>query len=137
MQRRDANSLLARFERCELTAKEFGHRQHVRAAWELLSQCPPAQAVPRFTAAVRRFAAHHDQPDLYHETITWAFLFAINERIHRLPAGHAWDEFADANPELLKGSRRFLGAYYSPERLASPVARRHFVLPDRAGLATG
>ncbi len=87
----------------------------------------------RFRASLRRFAAHQDAPGLYHETITSAFLFAINERIHRLGVDHGWTDFATAHPELLDDGRAFLAGYYSRERLASGLARRHFLLPDRPG----
>lgn len=126
-------ALLRQLETCSLPAGGFGHRDHVRAAWAMLRLDPPARAMARFRASIKRFATHNNAPDLYHETITSAFLFAINERIQRLDGDHDWEEFAAANPDLLADGRAFLAAHYSRERIESAVARRHFVLPDKPG----
>lgn len=128
--------LLHDLEACALPPGGFRHRDHVRAAWAMLRLEPAPRAMARFRASLKRFATHADAPGLYHETITSAFLFAINERIQRLDADHGWEEFAAANPELLEDGRAFLDAYYSRERIESEIARRHFLLPDRPGHAS-
>jgi len=67
-----------------------------------------------------------------HETITVAFLALINERI-ALGGDHGWESFAAANPDLF--GRNSLAPFYAPEELASPEARRVFLLPRRRGHA--
>jgi hypothetical protein len=121
--------LLQDFEACALPNHAFRHRDHVNVAWLYLSQFPLLEALARFTAALRRFAAHHGKPGLYHETITWAFMTIIHERMQRRPAGD-FDTFAAANPDLLTWKPSILEHYYTPETLASDLARRVFVLPD-------
>jgi hypothetical protein len=71
---------LAAFEAGTLPEELFRHRDHVRAAWLLLREEPPAAALARFSAALKRFAAVHGKARLYHETITWAYLLLIRER---------------------------------------------------------
>ena len=66
---------------------------------------------------------------LYHETITWAYVALIHERVERRPAAH-WEEFCRLNPDLLSWRPSILDRYYRPETLASDLARRVFVLPD-------
>ncbi|HSP13465.1 MAG TPA: hypothetical protein VLV78_01790 [Thermoanaerobaculia bacterium] len=118
---------LAAFEACSLD--EFHHRDHIRAAWCYLAANPLLEAVQRFTASLKRFAGAHGQPQLYHETITWAFLFLVHERMR---AGEAWNAFAARNPDLLAWKPSILDRYYRAETLASERARRTFVLPDGA-----
>src|SRR6185503_15445544 len=70
--------LVERFERADVA--KFHHPDHVRVAFAYLRVMPLLDAIGRFTAALRRFAAAQGKPRLYHETITWAFLFIIHER---------------------------------------------------------
>ena len=111
--------------------EEFHHRDHVRAAWLLLRETSPAAALDRFSSALKRFAATKGKTGLYHETITWAYLLLINERIERGAREAEWDDFALANPDLLVWRPSVLDGYYTPETLGSDLARRVFVLPDR------
>ena len=94
----------------------------------------PSSASPAFPPALRRYAEHQGATKLYHETITWAFLFLIQERRQQLPADHGWEDFARANPELLQDHKGTLARYYSKERLGSDLARSVFLMPDRCPL---
>jgi hypothetical protein len=122
---------LAAFEAGTLPEELFRHRDHVRAAWLLLREETPASALARFSAALRRFAAILGKAGLYHETITWAYLLLINERMERTGRDRSWREFAEGNADLLTWRPTILEAYYSEETLRSELARRVFVLPDR------
>ena len=122
---------LGAFEDGSLPEECFHHRDHVRAAWLLLREASPATALDRFSSALKRFAAAKGKTGLYHETITWAYLLLINERIERGGGKAEWDDFASANPDLLVWRPSVLDGYYTPETLGSELARRVFVLPDR------
>jgi hypothetical protein len=80
---------------------------------------------------LQRFAAHNGKSRLYHETITWTFLFLIRERIARAGKPCSWRAFAIANPDLLLEGKNLLKKYYREETLASDLARTTFLLPDR------
>jgi len=118
------------FEDCTLPNSDFHHRDHVRLAWIYLRQYPPLDALARFTAGLQRFAAFHGHPGLYHETITWAYLFLIHERMADSPAGEGWEEFAARHPDLVTWKPSILDRYYAPATLRSDRARRLFVLPS-------
>jgi hypothetical protein len=118
--------LVERFERAAMD--EFHHRDHIRVAFAYLRTMPLLDAVRAFPAALRRFAAAQGKPQLYHETITWAFLFIIHERMALAP-GAAWSEFIAANEDLLRWKPSVLERYYPAEVLQSELARRVFVLP--------
>ena len=109
------------------TLPEFHHGDHVRAAWCYLATSPLLSALERFTAALKRFAAAQGKPQLYHETITWAYLFLIHERMRD---GESWDEFAARNPDLLVWRPSILERYYRSETIGSDRARQSFLLPD-------
>jgi hypothetical protein len=127
----DDGRFLADFEAGRVPAEGFSHREHLRAAWLYLRDWPAAEAIARFTSALRRFAAARGRPDVYHETVTWAFLLLVGERRARGPAGEAFEGFLARNPDLLSWRPSVLDAYYTRETLDSEVARRCFVFPDR------
>lgn len=125
------DELIAQFERDTTPAGSFHHADHVRLAFEYLLRHSTLDALERFSTALKEFAAAQGKAQLYHETITWAYLFLIRERMVR---GQTWQDFAAANPDLLtweRGSRGILAQYYAAETLASDAARASFILPDR------
>ena len=128
---RDDREFLEAFESGALSAGAFHHRDHVRLAWLYLRRLPPAAALAKFSDGLRRFAASAGKAGLYHETITWAYLLLIRERMERGGPGERWSEFAAGNPDLLIWKPSILNRYYREETLASDLARRVFVLPDR------
>ncbi|HEV7784800.1 MAG TPA: hypothetical protein VGQ28_05640 [Thermoanaerobaculia bacterium] len=125
------DDFVARFEDCTLPNGAFHHRDHVRLAWLYLRRHSPLEALRHFAEGLQRFATANGHPGLYHETITWAFLLLIRERMERDAAGGTWEDFAAAQPELLSWKPSILNRYYRPETLGSELARRVFVMPDR------
>lgn len=113
------------------TLAGFHHEQHVRVAWLFVRRHGMPAALGEFTTAIKRFAAAKGAHDLYHETITWAFLLLVAERMARTPVD-TWDAFAAANADLLAWKPSILERYYSKAVLTSDLARRIFVMPDLA-----
>jgi hypothetical protein len=124
------DEVLEALETASLDAGQFQHADHLKAAWALLRREPLPAALATFSSALSRLAAHHGKPQHYHETVTWFFLFLLNERLAAMPAEHDWGELEARNRDLFVPHRELLAAYYSPARLESPLARRAFVLPD-------
>ena len=127
------NDLLDGFRNGTLPADGFDHRRHLHLAWLYLQHWGLGETLRRFSDDLRSFAEARGVPDLFHATITWAFLFALDARRRTLPATHHWDELASRSPELFDW-KAFLGRYYSAELLESDLARAGFVLPDRIGV---
>jgi hypothetical protein len=125
------DEFIASFEACTLANESFHHADHVKMAFLYLQRYAPLEALQRFSASLTKFAAAHGKPGLYHETITWAFLFLIRERLARSEQEQTWSEFAAANPDLLNWKENILAKYYRPETLASDLARRTFLFPDQ------
>jgi len=127
--------IIEQFERSQPPGGSFHHADHIRVAFAYLSRYPALEALQKFSSALQRFAAARGKPGLYHETITWAYLFLIRERMLRTGHSQSWKEFAAANPDLLtweRGTGGILARYYQPETLNSEAARAAFVLPDKA-----
>ncbi len=84
-----------------------------------------------FSAALKRFAAAQGKAQRYHETITWAYLLLIRERMARAGCAQTWEEFAERNADLLVWKGGVLTTLYRQETLDSDLARQTFVLPDQ------
>jgi hypothetical protein len=123
--------LLASFLDTTLPAGAFHHAQHVRCGWLFVRDHGMPGALAAFSTSLRRFADAKGATTLYHETITWAYLLLINERQQRTPAAD-WRAFAAANGDLLTWKPSVLDRLYRPDTLWSDLARRTFVMPDRA-----
>jgi len=125
------DEFVARFEDGSLANESFHHADHVRMAFLYLSRYPALEALQRFSNALVRFATAKGKPQLYHETITWAFLLLIRERIVRAGIQQTWTQFAADNADLLNWKDSVLKKYYREETLASDLARSSFVFPDK------
>ena len=123
--------LIELFEAGEAPPEGFRHEHHVRAAWWYLRQHQLPEALVRFSTALRRFALAHGNPQLFHETITVAYMLLINERLDEAGRAASWEEFAARNGDLLSWRPSVLDRYYREETLKSDRARRTFVMPDR------
>ena len=122
---------IERFENCTLTGEDFHHRDHVRIVWLYLQSNSVLETLGRFSAGLKRFAAANGKPNLYHETITWAYVFLIHERMERKEHRQSWAEFVAANSDLFDWKDNILKTYYQETTLRSETARRTFVFPDR------
>jgi len=130
------DALIEQFEACTLPPSAFPHREHVRLAWAYLRRESLASAIAKFCDGLKAFAASIGKAGLYHETVSWAFMLIIQDRIARAADGEAreWEAFAAANEDLLRNGRQLLERYYLPVTLDSPLARASFIWPDRASL---
>lgn len=122
---------IERFESCTLPVAGFHHPDHVRVVWLYLRRYSVLQALNRFSEGLKRFATANGKPNLYHETITWAYVFLINERMVRSGSEQGWAEFVDSNPDLFDWKNNILKSYYHEKTLRSEIARRVFVFPDK------
>jgi hypothetical protein len=109
-----------------LDPRAFPHGAHVRFAYEMLERYPFGESVTRFSRGLKLMAAKGGRPEVYHETITIAFLALISERRGRAKR-EGWREFQATNEDLF--DKRCLDQWYDAEQLGSDLARRTFCLP--------
>jgi hypothetical protein len=119
------------FESCTLPNDTFHHAEHVKMAFLYMQKYKPLEALGRFSSALTRVATAHGKPNLYNETITWAFLLLIRERIARTNSPQTWAEFSATNTDLLRWDGNILKKYYRPETLTSELAKSVFLFPDK------
>ena len=119
------------FETCTFPVASFHHREHVRVVWLYLQSYSVLETLARFSEKLKRFAAANGKANLYHETITWSYVFLINERMERNGKGSGWDNFAKNNADLLSWKSNILKSYYSEQTLSSELARKTFVFPEK------
>jgi hypothetical protein len=103
----------------------FDHRTHLRAAFLLLRSRPFLEACIAMRDGLQALAGKLGKPDLYHETVTVAFMALVAERSS---GADDWEGFIAAHPELCR--RGLLDSYYSAALLASGAARKTFAMPD-------
>lgn len=121
---------IQQFEKATLPEECFHHTDHIRLAWLYLRQYSVPQVLERYSRGIRNFAKAHGNENLYHETITWAYIFLIKERMEKSAPDDDWAAFADKNPDLLRKGKSALNRYYAKDVLTSDRARKSFLLPD-------
>ncbi|MEO8549550.1 MAG: hypothetical protein ABI678_06240 [Kofleriaceae bacterium] len=127
----DDAAFLARFERLEIPARDFGHREHLRLAFVMLRDADFGEGAVRFRAAFRRFTEAFGVTAKYHETLTWAYLALVAQCIDERVYASSLALLAD-RPDLLDHQAGLLARHYDVAAItASPLARRVFVLPAR------
>ena len=124
------DQLIEEFENGTTPAGSFHHADHVRLAFEYLTRFPVLAALEKFSRALQGYAEARGKAGLYHETITWAYLLLIRERMARSGQSQTWEEFSAGNPDLLVWKGGILDRLYSKQTLESPFARSVFVFPD-------
>jgi hypothetical protein len=125
------DQLIRQFEDCSLPLKVLRHSVHIEIAFLYLRKYPVLDVLARFPAALTRYAEAHGKTGLYHETITWAYVLLIHERMQRAGRAQRWDEFKTANPDLMSWTATILKQYYRDETLSSELARKIFLFPDK------
>jgi hypothetical protein len=128
------DEFIASFEDCSLANRSFHHSDHVKMGFLYLCRYPALEALERFSKTLAQFAAANGKPNLYNETITWAFLLLIRDRMARALGNQTWPEFAATNIDLLNWKDNILKKYYRDETLSSDLARTTFLFPDKISL---
>ena len=124
---RSVDEELVALETGALDPAGFPHAEHVRLGYEMLERHAFSEAVARFARGLRLLAAKAGRPEIYHETITVAFLAVIGERRGRV-THEDWSDFKAKNADLL--DKRCLERWYDADRLRSDLARKTFCLPE-------
>lgn len=120
---------LATFEACELSETDFRHREHVRLAYIYLSLHPFEVAYEKIEKGLRRLLAHLGAPpDTYHETLTRAWLLAVQHFMQSAEPTRGPEQFLEKSAALL--DKEIMKTHYTSALLSSDEACRHFVGPD-------
>jgi hypothetical protein len=117
------------FEACETAPAAFDHAAHVRLAYVYLCSGTLDESVRRMKASLLAFLAHLGVGEAkYHETLTRAWIMAVDHFMTQSSPCSSASAFMAANPALLDS--RVMLTHYSAATLFSPEARQSFVPPD-------
>ncbi len=122
-----SGQFLQDFRRANLEAGQFGHKDHVYAAWLMLRELPLDSAAIEYAACIRRLAAKFAVPEKFHATITHALMIIISDRFE---PGESWDHFWNTHTDIANDAMSLLAVYYTRDLLHSDEARSGFVPPD-------
>jgi hypothetical protein len=121
-----------------LKREEWTHEAHLAATTYLLLKRPDVDLDAQLPEIIRRFnesvGGVNSDTEGYHETITRVFLRGVRLFLSEADLKEPLHELVN---ELLlspMGRRDWPLRFYSPARLFSVEARRHFVEPDIAAL---
>lgn len=106
----------------------FTHADHVYVIWSLIHTHGALEAIRRFETSLKRITEEAGHPEKYNATISYALGFMTAERIAEAPSLD-WDQFSQANPDLLVWPNEQLSRLYPNGALHTDRARRVFVLP--------
>jgi hypothetical protein len=125
------SEIVKNFEQGIPFGEEFHHAEHVRVGFAYVCEFSIFEALKKFSSALKRLAIKNGRAQLYNETITWAYLLLIQERITRAGGKIDWEEFVEQNPDLLAWKPNILSRYYHEETLQSDLAKAVFLMPDK------
>jgi len=95
------DELCAAFDSATVPDEGFHHREHIRVAFLYFARHGEA-AVPRFCAALRRFAAAQGVPEKYAHGLTLDWLERVRSRAQGARYADS-EQFLKGHPELFDG----------------------------------
>lgn len=121
-----------------LPRPEWTHEAHLAATAYLLLKRPDIDLDKELPAIIRRYnesvGGVNSDTEGYHETITRVFLRGVRLFLAETDPREPLHELVNQLLLSPMGRRDWPLRFYSPERVYSTEARRHFVPPDIASL---
>jgi len=117
-------------EACEFTVSDFDHRAHIRLAYVYLVADNTELAIQRMRDALTGLLKHAgvDPSQKYHETLTKAWVLAVQHFMSITDSSESADDFIEKNTVMLDS--KIMMTHYSAEVLFSDQARQSFVEPN-------
>ena len=117
-------------EDCSISVANFDHRAHLRLAYIYLVNNNTEDSNQLVRQALCALLRHNNiaPSDKYHETLTAAWLLAVNHFMNITPTTQSADQFIDKNPKMLDS--KIMLTHYSEALLFSDEAKNKFVEPD-------
>lgn len=117
-------------ESCEFPAPDFDHKAHLRLAYVYLTANDTEESIQLMREALIKLLRHAgiDPSKKYHETLTKAWIQAVNHFMKITESSSSADDFIEQNPMMLDS--KIMMTHYSTEVLFSEEARNVFVEPN-------
>jgi len=130
----DDETLLQRFEQCQIAPDDWGHREHIKVAYLYLRSMPLDAAIDRMRLGLKALQAAFQVPDAidrgYHETMTQVWMRLVDFTIKQFGPAPCADMFYQSHPQLWQS--KVLRFFYSADQLLSAEAKAAFLPPDLA-----
>ena len=109
---------------------EFDHRAHIRLAYVYLTENSTDDSIQLMRDALTALLKHAgvDPSQKYHETLTEAWILAVNHFMKNTDHSQSADNFIEKNTVILDS--KIMMTHYSAEVLFSNAARKAFVEPN-------
>jgi arginase len=120
--------LVTQFEACRWPYERWTHRAHLAVAALYLAQYPFADALARIRQNIQAYNRACGDPNGYHETITVVFLRLIHNFLATNPEPRSLT--ATVAELFARFDTKTPLAYFSPERLSSPIAKQRWIEPN-------
>jgi len=124
----EIQSLVERFESCQLTPSEMTHRAHLTISVWYLSRFALSEGTRRISENLIRFIGHHGLKG-YNETITLFWIKLISRYLESVDRRRSITDVANDLVARFNNSQVIFD-YYSREHLLSEEARIGWVEPD-------
>ena len=123
-------------EACTFPIPSFDHRAHLRLAYIYLVESESDEAVRRMRNALLGLLkkADIDPSSKFHETLTKAWVLAVQYFMSQTEKSDSADSFINSNSEMLDS--KIMMTHYSAEVLFSDKARNEFVEPNLGPIPT-
>ncbi|MCB9195159.1 MAG: hypothetical protein H6598_02955 [Flavobacteriales bacterium] len=124
------SELLEKLKDGSLPALDFTHEAHVRLVWILKRSKFDKFTFYDVSRIIKNYANAIGEGQIYHETLTFASVMIILDRIKESKAKDFF-EFIEDNLDLILEFKKLVSQHYSDERIQSEEARTTIVSPDR------
>ena len=123
-------------EACTFPIPNFDHRANLRLAYIYLVENETEEAIARMRNSLLRLLqkAGIDPSSKFHETITKAWVLAVQYFMSQTDESKSADSFINSNPEML--NTKIMLTHYSADVLFSDNARKEFIEPNLEPIAT-
>ena len=111
----------------------FSHRDHVAAAFAALSRFEFFEAMRVYADGLRALTVRAGVPEKFNATVTMTFMSLIAEMMAE--GFEDADALLAEHPDLVAPG--LMGRWYSKGRVASGLAKRIAVMPDRVAALNG
>ena len=106
----------------------FGHRQHLHMTWSYIRRVGMPDAGDHVVRFIKHVAAHHGGGELYNETMTRFFVYAMAWAMTSAANSDDFEKLLADNPHLT--DKHLAERHWSGELLRSPAAKAEWVEPD-------
>ena len=132
----DDQTFKEQVENCTIPVSDFDHRAHLRLAYVYLVENNTENSIKLMRDTLNRLLRTNniDPSSKYHETLTQAWLLAVNHFMKNSKVSRSADEFINKNPKILES--QIMMTHYRQESLFSEKARKVFIKPDLEAIPT-